>query len=241
MLISSKRAGVAHLVEHLIRNPYTALSQYTPCTEIPAKMAVWLTIGTPRISIHLLDRARHGARHLTAHSALGNVALELDMPWTPLSLFCGVALVALMVFGVFWMIFRYLNRGKGYFFFDPQDCFNAKIQGRILPKAAETGTFEPMLKHYLTVMQLIVTVAVASIAFGNGSPQLPAIKIAKLLVAWSIAYGVAFCAILLWRYDEYTQDMTSYTLPWYATVFSLGFSSLTCFTLGFLAWGWGLL
>lgn len=99
-----------------------------------------------------------------------------------------------------------------------------------------------MLKHYVGVTQLLVTVAAASIAFGaNNNPRpATAIGIAKLLLAWSIFDGVLFCALLLWRYDEYTQDVKSYTLAWYSVVFALGFSSLTCFIFGYLVWGFGL-
>jgi NADH dehydrogenase FAD-containing subunit len=50
-----------------------------------------------------------------------------------------------------------------------------------------------------------------------------------------------FCALLLWLYDEYSQDMRSYTLGWYSTLFALGFSSLLCFMFGYLLWGWELL
>jgi hypothetical protein len=46
-------------------------------------------------------------------------------------------------------------------------------------------------------------------------------------LAWSVFHGVLFCALLLWRYDEYTQNMKSYTLPWHSTVF--------------VVWGFGLL
>jgi len=67
-----------------------------------------------------------------------------------------------------------------------------------------------------------------------------AIVLAKLLLAWSVFYGVLFCALLLWRYDEYAQDVRSYTLFWYSTVFAFGFSSLFCFMFGYLTWGWGL-
>jgi hypothetical protein len=42
-------------------------------------------------------------------------------------------------------------------------------------------------------------------------------------LAWSVFHGVLFCALLLWRYDEYTQNMKSYTLPWHSTVFACGF------------------
>jgi hypothetical protein len=145
------------------------------------------------------------------------------------------------VFGTFWLIFWFIHKPGHHFFFDPQDCVRENPESRKFPLSAKTATFEPMLKHYIGVTQLLVTVAAASIAFGGnnqtaGSP----IVIAKLLLAWSIFYGVLFCALLLWRYDEYAQDMESYTLGWYAAVFAFGFSSLTFFMLGYLAWGWGL-
>jgi hypothetical protein len=63
------------------------------------------------------------------------------------------------------------------------------------------------------VTQLLVTVAAASIAFGGDKNPRPALLIivAKSFLAWSIFYGVLFCAFVLYRYDEYTQDVTSYT------------------------------
>jgi hypothetical protein len=166
------------------------------------------------------------------------------------AVFLSVTGAATGIFAVWWMVFWCTHRGKLHFFFDSQDDLGvSRAQGeedRLFPKAAETGTFEPMLKHYIGVTQLLVTIAAASIAFGgsNGS-QAPSttiwIGIAKLLLAWSVFYGVLFCALLLWRYDEYYQDITSYTLPWHSTVFACGFSSLTFFTVGFVVWGFGLL
>jgi hypothetical protein len=154
--------------------------------------------------------------------------------------FWGVSIIAFSIFSVFWLIFWLSHRGGGPFYFDPQDCFAANPQRRVLPISAKTATFEPMLKHYVGVTQLIVTVAAASIAFGNNVTSASPVVIAKLILAWSIFYGVLFCALLLWRYDEYAQDMRSYTTGWYSTVFALGFSSLSCFMLGYLAWGYGL-
>ena len=157
-----------------------------------------------------------------------------------ISRFGGVAIVALAIFGVLWSISRFLNKGV-YFYFDPQDFVRAHPNERIFPASASSATFEPMLKHYIGVTQLLVTVAAASIAFGGGSQPLGAqIVTAKLFLAWTIFYGVLFCAMLLWRYDEYTQDMESYTPFWYSTVWALGFSTLSCFVIGYLAWGWGL-
>jgi hypothetical protein len=160
--------------------------------------------------------------------------------------FLSVTGVATFFFVVWWSVFWLTHRGQPYFFFDPQDYFHATPEeDRISPKAAETATFEPMLKHYIGVTQLLVTIAAASIAFGGGngnqvSTTSIGIAIAKLLLAWSVFYGVLFCALLLWRYDEYTQNKKSYILPWHATVFACGMSSLTFFTFGFVFWGFGL-
>jgi len=60
-------------------------------------------------------------------------------------------------------------------------------------------------------------------------------------LAWTIFYGVLFCALLLWRYDEYAQNAKSYTLRWYSTIVALGFSSLICFVVGYFFWGFGLI
>jgi hypothetical protein len=158
--------------------------------------------------------------------------------------FSCIAAPALIIYGGLWMLFWYMHRHsrRNHFFFDAQDCFSGN-KNRILPRSAETATFEPMLRHYIGVTQLLVTVAAASIAFGGASHPsgAPVVNDAKLLLAWSIFYGVAFCAFLLWRYDEYGQDMTSYTLPWYSTIFAFGFSSLLCFMFGYLLWVWELL
>lgn len=103
--------------------------------------------------------------------------------------------------------------------------------------SAQKGTFEPLLKHYITVTQLLITVAAASIAFGgNQAPTQYAISVAKLFLAFAILYGVLFCAFVLYRYDEYTQDVESYTRFWYSTVESLGFACLSCFILGYACW-----
>lgn len=164
---------------------------------------------------------------------------HLPHPWH----FWAVTSLALLILATFWSAFWFSHSGQRgmSFFFDPQDCFRADPAGRVFPASAETATFEPFLKHYISVIQLLVTVAAASIAFGGNSSGLgSSIVLAKLLLAWSIFYGVLFCALLLWRYDEYSQNVHSYTLFWYSTVFGLGFSSLSCFMLGYLTWGWGL-
>ena len=177
-------------------------------------------------------------------------ARDLLHRWLTIHARLSVSAVALLVFAILWIGLRLGRRGKKYVFFDPQDFARVNsrrlVDRRVLPLSAETATFEPMLKHYLGVVQLLVTVAAASIAFGSnggtGQANAPPIwlGVAKLSLAYSIFFGVLFCALLLWRYDEYAQDMESYTPFWHSTVSALGFSCLIGFFLGYVTWGFGL-
>jgi hypothetical protein len=141
----------------------------------------------------------------------------------------------------FWVPFFLINL-PGPFYFDPQDSFRAIPKNPKLPASAENGTFAPLLGHYIDVVKLLVTVAAASIAFGGdkGLKSSELIIAAKLVLAWSVFYGVMFCALLIYRYDEYAQDIKSYTIYWYSTIFALGFASLVCFVAGYFFWALGL-
>lgn len=119
--------------------------------------------------------------------------------------------VALAIYFAIWYLFLRFHRGSRCFYFDAQDF--AKYEnggGRELPASAEKGTFEPLLKHYISVTRLLITVAAASITFGANQNPKPGIPVAKSFLAFSILYGVLFCASVLYRYDEYTQDVRSY-------------------------------
>lgn len=84
-------------------------------------------------------------------------------------------------------------------------------------------------------MKLLITVAAASIAFGNQNSK-TGIYLAKIVLAFSILYGLAFAALLQYFYDQYSQDIYFYT-PWrYSLIEALGFSALATFVSGFLVW-----
>ena len=85
--------------------------------------------------------------------------------WPVLGISSGAAL---FVFAVFWSGFAFINRHKrGGFFLDPQDSYAEGQPGREFPLSAQQGTFEPLLKHYIGVAQLVFTVAAGSIALGG--------------------------------------------------------------------------
>jgi hypothetical protein len=143
------------------------------------------------------------------------------------------------IFLLFFVPFRLLN-SNGPFFFDPQDAFKDNPLNKKFPKSAENATFGVFLTNYIDVMKLLTTVAAASIAFGGNPHVAWQIVLAKSVLAWSILYGILFSSLLLYRYDEYSQNVKSYTANWYASIFALGFGSLICFIVGFMFWSWAL-
>jgi heme/copper-type cytochrome/quinol oxidase subunit 3 len=152
-----------------------------------------------------------------------------------------VAVVAVVVagcvalFGGIWLTFWKVNRGRCYYF-DAQDTFIDDGQHRNLPLSAKTGTFAENLKNYIDLTKLLITISAAAITFAGTTSPSKGIFAAKMVLAFSILFGISFCAFMLYRYDEYNQNVHSYTKGWYCTVESLGFSTLISFFAGFLVW-----
>ena len=152
--------------------------------------------------------------------------------------FFGVG-IGILVFVTVWGIFWLLHSGAKSFYFDPQDFLKYEQGGgRQLPVSATTGTWAPLLPHYIGVTQLIVAVAAASITFGG--QHVEKLLLAKIFLAFCILYGVPFCTVALYRYDEYGQDVHCYTRFWYSTVESFGFATVICFVFGYAVWALSL-
>lgn len=156
-----------------------------------------------------------------------------------MSNFCVFAIVttgcALLFLGI-CVIFLLTNH-DAYYYFDAQDLIKYKDQGtRKLPASAETGTFAENLKNYIDLTKLLITISAAAITFGGTTSTSLGIFTAKVILAFSILFGISFCAFMLYRYDEYNQNVHSYTRAWYCIVESLGFSTLVSFVVGFLVW-----
>lgn len=147
----------------------------------------------------------------------------------------GVVVWSLLLFGFIRLVFARLNKHPNYFF-DAQDIGPLVNPARVLPKSAATGTFQPMLKLYLDLTKLLITLAAASITFGGINSQVKGIFAAKVILAATIVLGVLFCAAVLYRYDEYQQNVHSYTRWWYCTVEALAFATLANFFVGYFVW-----
>lgn len=157
--------------------------------------------------------------------------IEMSNIW----IIIGALAWAFLLFGFIRLLFARLNKHPSYCF-DAQDLDPLVNPGRILPKSAATGTFQPMLKLYLDLTKLLITLAAASITFGGIDSQVKGIFAAKMILATTILLGVLFCASVLYRYDEYQQNVHSYTRWWYCTVEALAFSTLANFFVGYFVW-----
>ncbi len=157
----------------------------------------------------------------------------------PLTVWPVVACLAL--FGSLYAIFHRWNRHARSFYLDPQDFVAYEGGGgRELPVAAAKGTFAPLLNSYVDITKLLITVAAASIAFGGGQNPRWGVIVAKIVLAFSILYGVTFAALLQFFYDQYCIDVRFYTRPRYSLIEALGFSTLACFIGGYFFWAFNL-
>jgi hypothetical protein len=141
-----------------------------------------------------------------------------------------------LLFGVLSLWIRSWRK-EPFVLFDAQDL--AKYpDGRShdLPASADKGTFQPLLQHYINATQILIAISAASISFAGNSNSPPLVHVAKLILASSIMWGVMFCWLMLYRYDEYGQNVKSYTRNWFAVTESALFACLACFVLGYAFW-----
>jgi len=153
------------------------------------------------------------------------------------------AILLVLWFVVLWTSLLWAFRKYYRFYFDAQDFFrNSKEEVRSrLPVSAASSTFAPHLRSYIDVMKLLVTVSAASIAFGaSQAPRSGGIFIAKIVLAFSILYGIVFTALLQFFYEQYSYNVNYYSRWRYSLIIALGFSSLTCFVLGYIIWAFSL-
>ncbi len=121
-------------------------------------------------------------------------------------------------------------------FFNPQDYAasqTAKTGNVSFPEESKEATFQPFIAQYTGIAKVTIALAAASISFGGLSSTNPQIWTAKLLLAYSIAFSLLFCVLMINRYENYLHDLKSYK-PWLAAlVESCGVTSLFCFGLGY--------
>ena len=131
-------------------------------------------------------------------------------------------------FAIFWGI------GLPVYFFLPKGPFDLDPKG--IP-----GAFEPFLAKYLRLGEFVVGLAAGSIVLLVGSSalhksgNLPWSYASPLyLLGYSVLYGSGFMVWLLYHYEEHRHG-AAHTRRAYAFSLALGFSTFSCFILGY-AW-----
>jgi hypothetical protein len=134
-------------------------------------------------------------------------------------------LVGLAIFPLIWIPTYYTKEHEAYNL-DPHGTWNA---------------FEPFLAKYLRISEFIIGLATGSIVLLVGSSALHG-QIGKVpgqyasplfLLAACIVYGIGFMVWLTYHYEEY-QHGAKHTKFAYTLSLTLGFSSLSCFLVGYI-------
>jgi hypothetical protein len=135
-------------------------------------------------------------------------------------MFVGVAIFILIG------AWAYLSRLPGTYNLDPQ---------------AVRGAFEPFLAKYIRVSEFIIGLTTGPIVFLIGSSALQGqggrlpwfFASPLLLLTICVVYGIAFMVWLTYRYEEHQRGVPHTRLA-YAISVALGFSSLACFSVGYI-------
>lgn len=109
-----------------------------------------------------------------------------------------------------------------------------------LDPKGEPGAFREFLDRYIRVAEFIIGLATGSIVLLVGSStlrsqgRLPWFYASPLLLlCWCVIFAVIFMVWLIFNYEEYRHG-NSHTAMGYTLSESLGFSSLSCFCIGYV-------
>jgi hypothetical protein len=167
------------------------------------------------------------------------------------SLFTIVCLCLAVWVLIYSLLTRFAYSSARFFYFNPADYYDDLMEKKAraasnpslperafprIPPSSKTVTFEPLMKQYFDLAKVLVTVAGASIVFGGVDPTNVEVYRAKLMLAGSIFFCLAFCLTCLKYYEDYTHDMESYTAKRISLVESLGLSGILFFFFGYVCW-----
>jgi len=126
-----------------------------------------------------------------------------------------------------------------HIYFNPQDHAKANPEAHV-PEFAKVANFDSFITQYTGMAKVMIGLAAASISFGGLNTTNSNVFAAKMLLAYSIAFGLLFCISAINFYENYLHDLGSYTPFKCALVESFGLTSMFCFTLGYVYWAWHL-
>ncbi len=145
-----------------------------------------------------------------------------------------------ILLGGLYLIYRGPKANRtSHIYFNPQDYAKAHPEVN-LPEVSKTANFDPFITQYTGMAKVLIGLAAASISFGGLNSTNGNVFTAKMLLAYSIAFSLAFCITVINFYENYLHALESYTPIKCALVESCGLTSLFCFALGYCYWAWHL-
>jgi hypothetical protein len=150
-----------------------------------------------------------------------------------------LACEGLLLLGLYLVYRGPKGNQTSHIFFNPQDYAKAHPEA-ILPEYSKEAKFDPFITQYTGMGKVIIGLAAASISFGGLHTADGNIFTAKMLLAYSIAFALAFCITVINSYETYLHGLESYKPLKCALVESFGLTSLFCFALGYGYWAWHL-
>jgi len=150
-----------------------------------------------------------------------------------------LACEGLLLFG-FYFVYRGPKENRtSHIFFNPQDYAKAYPEAK-LPEYSKEAKFDSFITQYTGMAKVIIGLAAASISFGGLHTTDVNVFTAKMLLAYSIAFALAFSIAVINFYENYLHGLESYKSFKCAMVESFGLTSLFCFALGYGYWAWHL-
>jgi hypothetical protein len=141
---------------------------------------------------------------------------------------------------ILWLTYRGSKNGRtSHIYFNPQD-YAKEHPEVLLPEVSKVANFDPFITQYTGMAKVVIGLAAASISFGGLNTTNENVFTAKMLLAYSIAFSLAFCITVINFYENYLHGLKSYTPMKCALVESCGLTSLFCFALGYGYWAWHL-
>jgi len=121
-----------------------------------------------------------------------------------------VTLTCLFLFAGIFAFLRFKIYSKTpIYYFNPSDYALYTTPNNV-PESSKTATFELVMKQYFDLSKVLVTLGAASIAFGGLDSLNVGVYEAKMFLAYSIGFNLAFCFYCLYSYETYTQNRAFY-------------------------------
>src|ERR1700719_441245 len=117
-----------------------------------------------------------------------------------------LACESFLLFALYFVYRGPKENRTSYIFFNPQDYATAHPEAK-LPEYSKEAKFDHFITQYTGMGKVIIGLAAASISFGGLHNTDANVLTAKMLLAYSIAFALAFCITVINFYENYLHSI----------------------------------